>query len=139
MTALAPLRTQANEAWQRVRNQDRGQGVGQLVDKCTLLVARADRHYQGDEAAEATAAWKEQIALCKVIDDLCVQRQSAITARKDAEQTRKSVGNPTQKGPGFAAYARDSKAAVVAFDAGKFADAAGLWNAAKGHMRDEER
>ena len=138
-SALEPLRARAGEAWQRVRDQDRGGGVGEMLDKCSLLVVRGERHYQGDEAAAATATWKELIALCKTIDERVARRTAAVEARKAAEKTRGEMGNPKKKGPGFAAYAQESQAAAAAFNEGKFADAVRLWNSAKGHIQDEGR
>ena len=137
VSALESLRREAGQAWQHVQGLDRGQGFGRRIEQCSAIFTRAEKHYTRDEFAEATAAWQKLIEACKGVGELATKRGAAAEARKSAELARKGLGEPVPPGAARAAYDKDAKAAVSAFEAGDFDKARDLWGSARAHAQAE--
>jgi len=133
--AVAAARTAAGAAWGQVKDLDRGQGFGVLLDEAQATRLSADALLRKKDYADARKAYEELLARSRLLAQRHEGRKSAVAARTEALAAGERAGRADEAAAAKAlreAAGRLVDKAASSFDAGDFAEARRLWSTAAG-------
>ena len=133
---VVPIKTQAEMAWDKVKDLDRGQGFAARIDDLQAIQRNAKAYFEKEAYTDAKRCYEQVLARTRALAALQAQRASAIVARgvSDTSAREASQADAAKK-------ARDAKnawdqavtlaaKATTAFEGGELAEAETLWKSA---------
>lgn len=124
---LMTMRVLAQKAVEKLRNVDRGQGLGEKIEHVEVLLANAEEFYRRGEYGKAIKPYADLPDLCGEVEVLARKRQAADEAR----QAAKSIINALlltvtgmDRNNDLPKAQKSLKAADEEYEKGKFEDAA---------------
>ena len=129
---LAPLKSEAELKWNRVKGLDRGQGFGDKLDAVEVILGTATTLYEAKEYAPALAKYYDLVAGCAQIQGLERQRKDAREGLDKAQKAKRAAeearASEDAKELWNGAVKLNEEAASL-FDKEEFANAAKTWDA----------
>jgi hypothetical protein len=128
----ANAKTEALTAWKKVKELDRGQGLGLQLDAIYQSLKAGESHYTAKDFGTALTLFQKALAQCQDAETLDAQRQEALKQRLVSDEAAQAVTPAAKKKAPQLWTAAEQKyeAAKSLFDKGKFMDAAAAWTEA---------
>ncbi|MEI7837225.1 MAG: SUMF1/EgtB/PvdO family nonheme iron enzyme, partial [Planctomycetota bacterium] len=140
LTDIVPLRTRANQAWDRVKGLDPQQGLKAPLDAAGALRTNAEELYQKGAYGPAGQMYVKLVAACDALDKRQAARATAQTVKKETDVAIQALGGlPKDGGPAWKDVADRRGKADALYAEGKFEDAAALWSKADLTIRSQLR
>ncbi|MBN2449556.1 MAG: protein kinase [Lentisphaeria bacterium] len=133
LDVIVPLRSEAQLRLRRLRELDRGQGIGERVDTTASLFEAANLLCEAKDYELALAKYEQFLQEYDRLEALESLRQAALRESSSALEARDGAAEAAEDGVGgevFAGAEQLAGSARKAFDQGDFEGAAKMWVAA---------
>ncbi|MCY2931648.1 MAG: SUMF1/EgtB/PvdO family nonheme iron enzyme [Planctomycetota bacterium] len=127
---IVPLRASANDAWNKVKTLDGGQGFKAPLDAARILHDTAEELYQKNAYGPAGKAYGELTAACNTIKTRQDARLKAQRAQEKGRELAGVLAGLPKDGQSWTDVAAEQKEADSLFEAGRFEEALARWGKA---------
>lgn len=133
LAKIIPLCSEAKMKWNRVDSIDRGQGLGEIIDRGKAVLAAANMLYEAEEYQQALDRYRQVLADYDRLQELTVQRGSALQQSRIARRARQEAldAGAQNRAPEIMKGAAElTESAKAVFEQGDFTRADRLWTSA---------
>ena len=133
LAEIIPIRSEAEMKWNRIDHIDRGQGLGEIIDRGKAVLAAANMLYEAKEYRQAMARYQQLIEDHRRLQELANRRREAARQSDAARGVRSKAlqAQADQHAPELMRGARElNESGRSAFQRGEFEKADRLWTAA---------
>ena len=130
---IADLKEKAEAAFAGVRNFDRGQGLGALLDDADAARIAAKTLFDNGAFAEAKAAYLDLLVRCEKLKVRDRDRAAAWVAKRRADlaaSAARSARAETEARDSWQSAAKSAETAAADYEAARFVEAESAWRAA---------
>lgn len=133
LSKIIPLRSEAKMKWNRVDSIDRGQGLGEIIDRGKAVLAAANMLYEAEEYQQALDRYRQVLADYDRLQELTAQRGRALQQSKITRRARQEAidAGAKNRAPEIVKGAAElTESAKSVFEQGDFTQAGRLWASA---------
>ncbi len=127
---VVPIKSEAETKWQQTAAFERGQGVGEVVDRGNAVLAAANILFEAGEYRQALERYNQVLGDYERLQAMTRDRATASNEKTNGEAARQRAagsGATADNNPFFAGAEKLMQSAAAAFERGGFAEAARLW------------